>query len=92
MRIKSNTPKHLAKSKLLRQMRKDAGLTQLELAERLFISRETVVAIENCHQSAIETIESELLEGWWEICRPRATPTTYQAFKEFVMRSFSLTQ
>ena len=90
MRIKSNSPKHLAKAKLLRQMRKDAGLTQQEIAERLFISRETVVAIENCHQNTIETIESDLQEKWWDICRPRATPTTYEAFRNFVLKSFKL--
>ena len=90
MRIKSTSPKHLAKSKLLRQMRKDAGLTQQEMAARLLISRETIVAIENCHLSTIESIESDLQEKWWDICRPRATPTTYEAFKSFVLSSFRL--
>ena len=90
MRTKSNSPRHLAKSKLLRQMRKDAGLTQQELAARLFISRETVVAIENSLLSAIKTIESELEEKWWDICRPKVTPTTYKAFKSFVLSPFRL--
>ena len=89
-RLKSSNPKHLAKAKLLRQMRKDAGLTQREIAQRLFISRETVIAMENCYLGTMETMQSDLQEKWWDICRPRVTSSTYQAFRDFILQSFKL--
>lgn len=54
---------------ILRTMRKEAGLTQAELARTIGISRETVVAIENDHPKTVEALSISILEYWVNICR-----------------------
>ena len=52
--------------KILMQERKDAGLTQEELAELIGLSRETISAIENGQN--IGSIKIEILRAWDATC------------------------
>ncbi len=54
---------------ILKQMRKEAGLTQAEIAKSIGISRETVVAIENAHPNTLEALSANTLGYWLNICR-----------------------
>lgn len=52
----------------LRALRKDAGLTQEDLAFKVGLSRETVSAIENNKPGTIDSIGLEVLDKWHRIC------------------------
>ena len=66
--------------KYLKKLRTEAGLTQVELARRLKISRETVLAIENNHPGSIDTIELPLIRDWKDACKH----APYVVIDEFV--------
>lgn len=79
----STKQEHIELSATLKQVRKEVPgkFTQQELAERLGLSRETVVAIENCHLSAMESLELATVEKWWKVCKQRGiTQRTKERF------------
>lgn len=86
--LKSNNPKHVEMSQTLKQARKDVpSFTQVDLAKALRISRETVVAIENCHLKTMETLELEVVEKWWKVCKIRGiTERTKERFAKLIAR------
>lgn len=90
MALKSNKTVHQEKSKLLLKMRKDAGLTQQDLSIRLQISREKVVAIENCHLQQMESITSDLEDRWWKVCRSRASQNTKESWMQFILNKLNI--
>ena len=49
---------------LLRELRKEAQLTQNDPATRIGISRETVSAIENDKRETIEALGAEVISKW----------------------------
>lgn len=53
----------------LRVLRREAGLTQQQIADALGMSRETVVAIENNKPSAIEGLKLKTIQMWCGVCR-----------------------
>lgn len=55
--------------KYLKKLRTEAGLTQAELANRLKISRETVLAIEKNNPGSIESLELGLVRDWKDACK-----------------------
>lgn len=73
---------------LLRELRKEADLTQQDLATRIGISRETVSAIENDKRETIEAIGAEVISKWHIICAQRASAATRNKFFQHVMQYF----
>jgi DNA-binding XRE family transcriptional regulator len=65
----------------LKKFRIAANLTQQELALRLGISRETVVAIENNHEKAIKPLSLKLVRNWWFLCQGNLDQSTIKSFK-----------
>lgn len=55
--------------KYLKKLRVEAGLTQAELAGRLKVSRETVIAHENNRIGTIDTIKMSIVKDWPFACR-----------------------
>ena len=55
--------------KYLKKLRTEAGITQAKLANRIKISRETVINIENNHPGSIESIELPLIRDWKDACK-----------------------
>lgn len=90
MALKSSDPKLRRQASLLKSMREEAGFTQVELANRINVSRETVSAIENCHVGTIDTIEQRVLSQWWSICRGKAHSTTRENFISLLKKTFKI--
>lgn len=84
--LKSTKKEHLELSATLKELRKDVPkFTQADLAKALSVSRETVVAIENCHFHAMDSIEMQLIEKWWKICRIKGiTERTKERFATLI--------
>ena len=76
--------------KFLRDIRKEAQLTQRELAQRINISRETIIAIEKEHPGTIHTIQLETLKRWWRVCDTRISSQTRLRFTTYVKKFLKL--
>jgi DNA-binding XRE family transcriptional regulator len=74
----------------LRHIRKEAGYTQAQVAERVGISRETVSAIENNQPAAIRTLEMDVIKKWWSMCKPSLTQIVVFRFKSYLAKYFSI--
>jgi DNA-binding XRE family transcriptional regulator len=77
---------------LLRELRKEAELTQHELAVRIGISRETVSAIENDKRESIEAIGAEVISKWNMICAQRASAATQSKFFQHIIKYFGFSE
>jgi HTH-type transcriptional regulator/antitoxin HipB len=77
---------------LLRNMRKEAGFTQKELAARIGISRETVSAIETGKPETLNSIEAEVISTWHIICRQGVTPDTGIEFLSHIIKYFGFSE
>lgn len=71
--------------KQLRALRREAGLTQQQIAEKLSISRETVVAIENNKPSAIEGLRLKTIQMWCCACKPNIRYKTLDEFTQYLL-------
>jgi len=85
---KSCNQTHIAQSDVLRKLRRNAGLTQCDLASRLGICREKVIAIERSHLATMHDLENELISRWWQICKPKAEENTKHQFIELIKQIF----
>ncbi|PAJ75767.1 transcriptional regulator [Pseudoalteromonas sp. NBT06-2] len=74
----------------LKNLRKEAGYTQKELAVIIGISRETVVAIENEHPKTIDSLSLEVVNAWWVTCRKSVSESSQLSFKVQVMKFFGI--
>ncbi|WDE01850.1 helix-turn-helix transcriptional regulator [Thalassomonas actiniarum] len=74
----------------LKSLRKEAGLTQKELASRIGLSRETVVAIENEYVGSIDKLSIEVVNSWWAVCRRTVSAKTKESFKSQILRFFNI--
>ena len=74
---------------LLKMMRKEAGLTQAELAERLRVSRETVSAIENEKLETINSLSIDLIEKWWRVCGQSSSIKIKNEFMQNIIQFFN---
>lgn len=79
----------------LREMRKEAGLTQQEMADKLGISRETVLAIENAdykdrHKVSLDSIGLKTFRNWWNVCRSRISDKSRSNFKNSLLDFFNI--
>ena len=88
MPLRSNNFKHKLKAQELRNVRKKAKLSQLELAKKLGISRELVSRIENYHLEQMENLNSDLQERWYEVCEPTLASADRNHFLDFIMRLY----
>ena len=77
---------------LLRELRKEAQLTQHDLAARIGISRETVSAIENDKRETIEAIGAEVISKWNMICAQRASAATQDKFFQHIIKYFGFSE
>lgn len=71
--------------KQLRALRREAGLTQQQIAEKLSISRETVVAIENNKPSAIEGLRLKTIQMWCCACKSNIRYKTLDEFTQYLL-------
>lgn len=71
--------------KILRQMRREAGLYQKDLAEALGVSRETVLHIEKGKVSSVRSLELSTIRQWYLICADNTSPTTKKNFTKQVL-------
>jgi len=74
----------------LKSLRKEAGLTQKELASRIGLSRETIVAIENEYVGSIDKLSIEVVNAWWSVCRRTVSAKTKESFKSQILRFFNI--
>ena len=77
--------------KQLRDLRKDAGYTQEEIAEKLSISRETVVAIENNHKQTIESLSFKKIVEWRAACESKADSISLSKFAQHLKSKLKIT-
>ena len=81
---KSSDPADISRSKLLKELREDAGLDTQALADILGIPRKRVSNIENCHETAMKNFDPDLHAAWWQACRQRAKRTNKEAFVKMI--------
>ena len=74
------SPKRIGRS--LRDARRDAGLTQSEVAAAAGVSREAVSVLENGHRSArLETLNAVLFELGFELAFVRRARSSHSALE-----------
>lgn len=74
--------------KMLKELRKKTPFSQLELAQILGVSRETVSAIENEKPGTIDNISIEIIRKWHEACQGYIDATTEFNFKTLITKFF----
>ena len=88
MAHKSTNRNHIEKSSLLKQLRKDAGLTQDELAQRMKVTRDVISHIENCHLQQMDNLKTDFEDKWWEVCQYTARPETKASWRSYILNKF----
>ena len=73
----------------LKAIRKRAELTQQDLATKLGISRETVSALENNKESAINSLPVDTLIEWYALCSKEVSQTAKHSFIYSLMKLFN---
>lgn len=74
----------------LKQIRKEAGYTQVELAKLLRVHRDTIGHIENNKPGTIDEISADLIRRWWQKCSSRVSENTRYSFKLFIKKYFNV--
>lgn len=90
MAIKSTDILHVERSEVLRNLRLQSSFTQQQLADKLGISREKVVAVENCHLKSMMALELDIIKNWWELSRTRADIETQKQFARLMKKELSI--
>lgn len=90
MAIKSTNVHHVERSDVLRGLRLESSFTQQQLADKLGISREKVVAVENCHEKSMLALELDTIKSWWELCRRRSEAATQKKFANLMKRELNI--
>lgn len=90
MAIKSTDILHVERSEVLRNLRLQSSFTQQQLADKLGISREKVVAVENCHLKSMMALELDIIKNWWELSRSRADIETQKQFARLMKKELSI--
>ncbi|MFT4993073.1 MAG: HTH-type transcriptional regulator/antitoxin HipB [Paraglaciecola sp.] len=75
---------------LLRKMRKEAGYTQVDMAKKVGLSRETVINIEKDLSETISALEVIVVRKWRTACGLRMTLDTIAVYKSVMMQYFKL--
>ena len=74
----------------LRNIRKEAGITQKQLGELLGLSRETVLHIENGAKGSIDTLEIHVIRSWYNACESGISQPTKDEWGEYIKSFFNL--
>lgn len=90
MAVKSTNTYHMERSEVLRKLRLESSFTQQQLAEKLSISREKVVAVENCHEKSMLALELDTIKCWWGLCKRRADSGTQKKFANLMKRELNI--
>ena len=90
MAIKSTDTLHIERSDILRSLRLESNLTQQQLADKLRISREKVVAVENYHLKSMLALELDTIKGWWRLCKRGAEDKTQRKFASLMKRELQI--
>jgi DNA-binding XRE family transcriptional regulator len=83
-------PEAQTEGQILKSMRVGAGLSQKALAEKIGISRETVVAIEREHPKTIKALKMQVLKNWSDACGAANNAAAFKNFKVFIKKTFSI--
>ncbi|BDX07824.1 helix-turn-helix domain-containing protein [Planctobacterium marinum] len=90
MANKSTDILHVERSDILRSLRLQSSFTQKQIADKLGISREKVVAVENCHLKSMLALELDTIKNWWNLCRSRADMETQKQFAKLMRKELSI--
>ena len=90
MAIKSTNTYHMERSEVLRKLRLESSFTQQQLADKLDISREKVVAVENCHEKSMLALELDTIKKWWGLCKERSEIVTRKKFATLMKRELNI--
>lgn len=82
--------RHRFSAQQLRDMRLKAGYTQKELASKISVSRETIVAIENDDPKAVNALKVDLLTRWWHACKTLIPNESRTSFTSYLMEFFGV--
>ena len=74
----------------LRRLRQEADLSQKDMAIRLGLSRESIVAIENAHPRAMNNLKLIVVSRWFNICRAAVKASTREHFIDQLKRFFKI--
>ena len=74
---------------ILKKLRTGAGLSQKELASRIGISRETVVAIEREHPGTINALKLKVIKKWYDTCGTANNSEAKKGFKAYILKMFN---
>ena len=90
MALKSRNRNHIEKAQLLKQLRKESGLTQEELSARIGLRRDFVSHIENCHLQQMEALRVDLEDKWWEVCKTSTTQKARDSWRRYILRKIGI--
>ena len=85
-----NMSKQGFEGEALRRIRLGADYTQVQLAKRLGVTRETISAIENERIGTIESLDMLLVKRWLQVCRGRLKKGQYRAFVGKLLKYFNI--
>lgn len=74
----------------LRNMRKEAGITQKQMGDILGLSRETVLHIENGAQGSIDTLGIHVIRKWYGTCEDKLCPLTKKEWAVYIKSFFDI--
>ena len=74
----------------LRNMRKEAGITQKELGDILGLSRETILHIENGAKGSIDTLEVHVIRSWYIACEEKICQPTKDEWAKYIKSFFGI--
>lgn len=74
----------------LRNIRKEAGITQKQLGEKLGLSRETVLHIENGAPGSIDSLEIHVIKKWYNHCEDNISKPTKDDWAIYIKSFFNI--
>ena len=74
----------------LKRARKNAGLTQQQIAQRVGVSRQTVNKIENNQVDAVRALKLITVQRWHSACRVLMTREERQTFADSLRNFFHI--
>lgn len=75
---------------ILKKLRKGANFSQKELASRIGISRETVVAIEREHPGTINALKLQVIKKWYDVCDTENNNEARKGFNKYILKLFNI--
>ena len=72
----------------LRQMRREANITQQELADKMDLCRETVCGIEKRRKNCMNGLRVSTLINWYGHCKDGSSAETKEQYKQALLDAF----